>query len=326
MGVLYDIGCQLHRSCMKYNFLEEYQDRIVFGISVFHAYGHQWACQIIYHPRKCEGFGLTDGEGCERFWSLIKSLIPSCQVSGYFTQLYTIDTKIKQLDEQSLFGLGKWLQKKWNLTQEKKQLASTVLQDVFQEGYTMDGLKKEWKIQVAEQTKPLPRQSKQLANKSIEGIIVLNRALEGYKKDLADIKEMIESGVYQDNITAFQAEELLEELGDKIKKAKKSIEQKKKELSVDGRLNLAKLLGNEFLQIRMNALALKQRIRDRLRARKFEIESLEHAYRSSVNQAKLEKHAQQQIKKKEPGIQTLARNYNKLCGQLDVLLQQKKAL
>jgi Kyakuja-Dileera-Zisupton transposase len=82
VGILYDIGCQLHRSCIKWGFLEPYINRITFGISVFHAYGHQWPCQITYHPRKCPGFGLTDGEGCERFWSSIKHLIPSLRVSG----------------------------------------------------------------------------------------------------------------------------------------------------------------------------------------------------------------------------------------------------
>ena len=82
VGLLYDIGCQLHRSCIKWGFLKEFQDRITFGISVFHAYGHQWPCQIIYHPRKCCGFGLTDGEGCERFWSAIKSLISSLRMAG----------------------------------------------------------------------------------------------------------------------------------------------------------------------------------------------------------------------------------------------------
>lgn len=82
VGVLYDIGCQLHRSCLKWGFLQEHLHRIVFAISVFHAFGHQWPCQIIYHPRKCEGFGLTDGEGCERFWSAIKKLIPTLRVCG----------------------------------------------------------------------------------------------------------------------------------------------------------------------------------------------------------------------------------------------------
>jgi len=82
VGLLYDISCQLHRSCVKWGFLNDFLDRITFGISVFHAYGHQWPCQVIYHPRKCNGFGLTDGEGCERFWSAIKLLIPSMRVSG----------------------------------------------------------------------------------------------------------------------------------------------------------------------------------------------------------------------------------------------------
>jgi hypothetical protein len=82
VGLLYDIGCQLHRSCLKWGFLSEYLSRIIFAISVFHAFGHQWPCQIIYHPRKCRGFGLTDGEGCERFWSAIRKLIPSLRVSG----------------------------------------------------------------------------------------------------------------------------------------------------------------------------------------------------------------------------------------------------
>jgi hypothetical protein len=91
VGLLYDIGCLLHRSCVKWGFLEEFLDRITFGISVFHAYGHQWPCQLIYHPRKCAGFGLTDGEGCERFWSSINQIIPSLRVSGVSIALSDMD-------------------------------------------------------------------------------------------------------------------------------------------------------------------------------------------------------------------------------------------
>ena len=97
VGVLYDIGCQLHRSCVKWGLLGQFLKRVTFGISVFHAYGHQWPCQIIYHPRKCEGFGLTDGEGCERFWSAIKFLIPTLRVSGvsfYVILLSNTDCKL----------------------------------------------------------------------------------------------------------------------------------------------------------------------------------------------------------------------------------------
>lgn len=81
VGVLYDIGCQLHRSISKWGLLAPYADRMVFAISVFHAFGHQWSCQLVYHPRKCPGFGLSDGEGCERFWSSLRPLIPTLRIS-----------------------------------------------------------------------------------------------------------------------------------------------------------------------------------------------------------------------------------------------------
>ncbi|KAG6915065.1 hypothetical protein DXG01_013655 [Tephrocybe rancida] len=41
VGLLYNIGCQTERSCIKWNFLDRYIDRISFGISVFHAFRHQ---------------------------------------------------------------------------------------------------------------------------------------------------------------------------------------------------------------------------------------------------------------------------------------------
>ena len=40
-----------------------------------HAYGHEWACQLIYNPRLIEGLGLSDGEGTERLWSHFIKLI-----------------------------------------------------------------------------------------------------------------------------------------------------------------------------------------------------------------------------------------------------------
>lgn len=81
-GLLYDIACQLKRSMLIFGFLSDIFPRMIFAVSIFHAYGHQWPCQVKYHPRKCEGFGLSDGEGCERFWSALRKLIPSLRVSG----------------------------------------------------------------------------------------------------------------------------------------------------------------------------------------------------------------------------------------------------
>nr|GAT53357.1 predicted protein [Mycena chlorophos] len=68
VAVLYDIACQLDRSCEKWGFLDRYRDRIAFAVSVFHAFGHIWACQLVYHPHKCIGFGFENGECAERVW------------------------------------------------------------------------------------------------------------------------------------------------------------------------------------------------------------------------------------------------------------------
>ncbi|KAF9503048.1 hypothetical protein BS47DRAFT_1374502 [Hydnum rufescens UP504] len=71
------------QSTLKWNLLPQWMPRIVFGISVFHAYGHQWVCQLWYHPWKGNIWGLTDGEGCECLWSDLRSLIPNLHVTGF---------------------------------------------------------------------------------------------------------------------------------------------------------------------------------------------------------------------------------------------------
>ncbi|KAF9505488.1 hypothetical protein BS47DRAFT_1374300 [Hydnum rufescens UP504] len=69
VGILYDIGCQIHRSALKWDLLPQWMPCIIFAISVFHVYGHQWVCQLWYHPWKGDVWGLMDGEGCECLWS-----------------------------------------------------------------------------------------------------------------------------------------------------------------------------------------------------------------------------------------------------------------
>ena len=320
IGVLYDIGCQLDRSCEKFDFLSNVCDCIIFGISVFHAYGHQWPCQLIYHPRKCEGFGLSDGEGCERFWSSIKPLIPSLRVSTYFNRIYTLDTKVRHLDNKSLLGLGHWLKRRWIKTMHRKNEATEVLAELLQAGISQEILHAEWVKQVVEQTKPLKKQSKHLANIEIEGILALYKNIENYNEEIDQYEMMLEKKQYEKGFTAADVQGFLEELERKVKNQKRMIAARKTTLSVDGRLNLTKLLDNQFLKLRMNALALKKRIRDRLRHRKFELENLERAYRKTINHIKLEKHAQTQLKCKEPGIQTLARKYNVYCVELENLI------
>ncbi len=199
------------------------------------------------------------------------------------------------------------------------------MKPLYTRGLTSEFLKTQWLQQINEQTKPLKKQSKNLANKEIETILCLLKTPEEHKQEANDLQAMLETGDYKDGITADEIQMLLEEAHQHAKQVQKSVSSKKSKLSVDGRLNLTKLIGNVFLKNCMNALALKECIRDRLRQCKFELENLERAYRKTINHLKLEKHAQDQVKRKEPGIQTLARKYNNLCGELIVMIKEKKA-
>ncbi|KAG6836231.1 hypothetical protein H0H93_010036 [Arthromyces matolae] len=316
VGILYDIGCQTHRTCIKWDFLEEdILSRITWAISVFHAFGHQWACQVIYHPRKCKGFGLTDGEGCERFWSMIKLLIPSLRVSGYHQRLYALDIHVEFLAKRNIMSLGSWLARKWRICQEKKKAAEDILAEI---PISRDTLRKEWEEQVKEQTKPLARQSKEIGNKAIEEIMTLQENRKSIQAELSQVN--LQMAEEDDDFISQTLRDEKETLLKSMEKVQASIKAKREKLGVDGRANLAKYKDNKFLQLRLNAQALKNRIRAKLRERKFELERLERAYRqTSSSERKLHTHIQTSAKRHDPAVVTLVTKHNKLVDEMEIL-------
>ena len=56
--------------------------RLRFATTAMHAYGHEWACQLVYNPCVTSGLGLSDGEGTEQLWSQFIKLIGIEQVSS----------------------------------------------------------------------------------------------------------------------------------------------------------------------------------------------------------------------------------------------------
>lgn len=94
---------------------------------------------------------------------------------------------------------------------------------------------------------------------------------------------MLSIGVYDPDMDATDASNRRNDVQDMIDKLTETIKRKRTALGLSGQARLTSLLGNEFLRLRMNARALKSRIRDRLRQRKFELERLERAYRKTSN-------------------------------------------
>ncbi|KAF9512811.1 hypothetical protein BS47DRAFT_1362853 [Hydnum rufescens UP504] len=60
VGILYDVGCQIHQSALKWNL---------------------WVCQLWNHPQKSDGWGLTDGEGSQDLVDVLQKQLLSVPVS-----------------------------------------------------------------------------------------------------------------------------------------------------------------------------------------------------------------------------------------------------
>ncbi|KAE9384417.1 hypothetical protein BT96DRAFT_960902 [Gymnopus androsaceus JB14] len=259
---LYDIGCQLHRSCVKWGFLKPYMSRMTFAVSIFHAFGHQWPCQMIYHPRKCIGCGLSDGEGCERLWHSLSHLIA---YGRYYVRMYNLDSQLNFNNEEGLSKLGVWLRRKVIACESKLNEAEEVLRKC---GFPEDVLQREWDAQIKAQTKPLPQEALRLRKSR-------DAALDYEGK----------------------------------------VKRKEDSLGVTAKQQLRHLIKSPFLTKKMNARALKTRIRERLRSRKFELDRLERSYRKQRSEQRINEHTQD----------SLTRKYNRLCDDMDTIIRQNKA-
>lgn len=52
--IIYDIGCSFEKYLQK-RMKESDFSRLTFAVSIFHAYAHEYSCQVIYSPRTISG-------------------------------------------------------------------------------------------------------------------------------------------------------------------------------------------------------------------------------------------------------------------------------
>jgi hypothetical protein len=82
---------------------------------------------------------------------------------------------------------------------------------------------------------------------------------------------------------------------------------------------------NKFLQDQVSLLALKKRIREKARSRRFEITALKkHEVNKHKDSRKLTEHAKASAKKREPGLKKLVEKYNKGCKELVAQIKKRK--
>ncbi|KAJ7040108.1 hypothetical protein C8F04DRAFT_1254251 [Mycena alexandri] len=332
VGLLYDIACQLERSALRWGFLDRYIKRLTFAVAVFHAFGHDWACQLINHPRKRVGFGFTDGEGCERFWHSISHLISLLRVSSYHHRLYTLDTQVKHTDEETLFKHGEWNHRRALHSREKRRAALEVLAEC---GESREYLKKQWAEQVRVQTKLVARRSKTRGKKAVAAVLALRQAKGICKGRVEDCEsEALEACENGDAAAIVLTKAALTSARAALEKTKKDLGRKEAELGVTGREELKKMHKSKYFELRMNACAMKVQLRDSLRSRKFELSRPERHIRRQQqeaqgvprNEQKLQTHTKAAVKKRQGKINRQKNKYNELCDLIAKEISKKRAL
>ncbi|KAJ3764881.1 hypothetical protein FB446DRAFT_709922, partial [Lentinula raphanica] len=303
--LLYDIGCSLERSCIKWGFIKDYLPCIAFAISVFHAFGHNWPCQCIYHPRKCKGFGLSDGKGCEQFWHSISRLVPYLRVCGHYLRLYSLDTQIQHADQESLWGLATWIVQKWKLAEAKRIDGE---KDVRFSMKNPDFLRAQWAEQVKYQTRPLPSQSRNAAKKAAQDAVRLRNVRDTLRDRLRRL-EAIATDLDAEPYEVEEAQADLDGQKSKLQKAEKDLRVKERSLGIEANAEYRKVASSPFIAAHLNAKAVKIHLREKLKARKFERDRLEQSFRRQISNSerRLQAHTADAVKRRDPGIESLAR-------------------
>ncbi|KAI5821660.1 hypothetical protein K523DRAFT_257944 [Schizophyllum commune Tattone D] len=273
VGLLYDIACQIHLSAVKHGYFGQDLDRLRFAVSIFHAFGHDWPCQLVYHPRKCLGFGLTDGEGCERFWYSISKLIPYLRVAGYHLRKYTLNAQFAFATKDAIIGLGTWLSRKTSLLAERRKEACTLIQEAGDVGNDEGFIREQWKAQVLEQTRPTPKQSKSLGRQEMTKALHLHEEMERAAAECERLRA-VAGGLDEEHEAALRSAEATHVA------AKAKYHRKLAQLGVPARAQLQKLLNDKLLHRRANALVLLRRVLSSILRRKMEVERVVRSHRS----------------------------------------------
>ncbi|PLW33843.1 hypothetical protein PCASD_15868 [Puccinia coronata f. sp. avenae] len=127
VGILYDLGCHLETHIRKRGLMNNQLGNLMFGTSVFHAYVHEWSCQVKYNPRLNRWWGLSDGECLERLWAFLLSLIPTLRVSTRLHRLNAIQSRADYYTSHLNESAAVWLSQKLKHAKEVSRLSAEAL-------------------------------------------------------------------------------------------------------------------------------------------------------------------------------------------------------
>ncbi|KAJ7890404.1 hypothetical protein B0H13DRAFT_2341035 [Mycena leptocephala] len=172
----YDVGCVTDHSLNLHPiFPAALRERISFVINGMHAYGHHWACQLVYSPRFRLGIGLADHEGQWNSW-----------------RLWMIDQYATFVNAEGRAGLGNWIhrQQRKNVT-PRHRAAMRTLQECR---VPVQDLRAEWADQKAAQTSIRAHAPARL-RRELSKVLLLQNQIDAVEKAINETKKTLHGSV-----------------------------------------------------------------------------------------------------------------------------------
>ncbi|KAG1839146.1 hypothetical protein DFJ58DRAFT_718617 [Suillus subalutaceus] len=299
---LYDVGCVLARTLSKHEILpKSITSRLRFATTAMHAYGHEWACQLVYNPRICVGLGLSDGEGTERLWSRLVRLIGVERTSSRQRRLWLIDRQAVAIASEMRTDLGDWIKRR--LRRGIKGQGSAAQDALDQCEVSIEELQAEWSQQRQSQLSIRAHAPARL-KKELDTVLALQADLDASDKALQTTRTMLEKDMASDD--TLEALESLERGHDRLMN---KVEALYSSLNVHDRFPELHGINLEFVRILLMARDLKMNVRKRVIASFFEWDKLDRAVGG----------AQQALGNVSPALMTAIRKFNSYCERLDSL-------
>ncbi|KAL1711207.1 hypothetical protein EV715DRAFT_184151, partial [Schizophyllum commune] len=277
---------------------------------------HDWLCQSLYHPRKRIGFGLTDGEGCERFWSSISKLISYLR---FHLRLFTLNAQMLYLSEMSLQDAGAWLARKRALVQTKRNEAKRLLAECGPLADDFSYVRQQWREQLLAQSKQTKGSSRATARKELEAVLLLEQEVKKAEKAL----KAAETGSAQkgkgparprcdaDRTADIEAAQAV------LNVAQRKYNRKVQQLGVDNQGRLSRLKKNKLLHSRANGVVLLRQTRDAVMARRFEMERVNRFQNNKNGDSVLRRHVRTAVDRRAGTLKSMVNKYNKVCRDLN---------
>jgi len=124
--------------------------------------------------------------------------------------------------------------------------------------------------------------SKNQGKTAVEEAIQLRKARDIMRRRVVELEDTIMDGL-SDLADVSSAEAKLPGLRAELERKELAVKNKERALGVGEMTELRRLVSSPYIAARMNARALKIRLREKLRARKFELDQVERAFRKQVN-------------------------------------------